>query len=103
MTLEPEYRYSKENGNEVYCYLGECSVTQAELLGILDEIRLACDLGMRRIVMESDYKEAIEGIQAAIKKNKYHNNTIGEILNFKNRPWELLFHHCYRETNTCAN
>ncbi|RYR52825.1 hypothetical protein Ahy_A06g027695 [Arachis hypogaea] len=79
------------------------SIEQAEMLGILHGLRMAWDMGMRRVIVENDAEEVLRSITKERRINQIHHETIREIVKMKQRLWELEFCHIYREANRSAN
>ncbi|MED6200825.1 hypothetical protein PIB30_089030, partial [Stylosanthes scabra] len=85
---------------------GICANTpaQSELCGVLHGLRMASQLGMRRVEVEVDSKKIKKVIEKLNPQNKYHNLILREIILFKQRPWELIYRITRREgNNTCAD
>ncbi|XLT82649.1 hypothetical protein HN873_004402 [Arachis hypogaea] len=80
-----------------------CNAVQAELQGVLHGLRMAADLGMRRVVVEVDAMEVYEMLKDHTKITTCHSKVLREILSLIRRPWEISFNHVGRETNKCAH
>ncbi|MED6171274.1 hypothetical protein PIB30_117389 [Stylosanthes scabra] len=83
--------------------LGNCQVFQAELWGMRHGLQMAWDLGVRRIIVETDSAEALDKLNSMELTSQSFNSLVREIHSLKNRPWEILFQHIKREGNQCAN
>ncbi|XP_016178547.1 uncharacterized protein LOC107621000 [Arachis ipaensis] len=85
--------------------LGNCNVIHAELKGVFHGLEMAWDLGMRRMIVEMDFKEGVEFITRRKEDEERccYNPLIQEIRRIKNRPWELQFRHTCREANRVAD
>ncbi|CAN1318165.1 Putative ribonuclease H protein At1g65750 [Linum perenne] len=78
--------------------IGDCSITRAELGAIVQGLRLAWSVGIRRIIIQSDSRTAIDILQRAATDNQ-HASLISEFLELKARSWEISLTHVFREAN----
>lgn len=69
---------------------------------MVEGLKLCWALGLHKIIVESDAKVVIEAIQQR-KPLAVCEDLLGEIEEMKQRGWQLLFHHVYREGNRSAN
>ncbi|CAN0885729.1 Putative ribonuclease H protein At1g65750 [Linum grandiflorum] len=76
--------------------LGSCSITRAEMRAIVDGLKLAWSLGIRRIRVQSDSRTAIA---IFAKDSELDHQHAALVLQFK----ELYSRHCYREANNAAD
>jgi len=75
----------------------------AELWGLREGLMLCCNLNIVSVIVELDARSIVD----AISNDQYVNNVISPILD--NCRWlisrfhRILFKHCYREANRCAD
>ncbi|XP_025625539.1 uncharacterized protein [Arachis hypogaea] len=62
---------------------------------------MAWDMGMRRVIVETDSKIAFQCIEEVQTCSR--NTVIREIREMKKRPWKLEFKLIYCEANRCAD
>lgn len=75
---------------------------RTELIAIREGLTLCWELGIRQLVLESDAKQAVDGILA--KELVYGCNAImKDIADLLSRDWEVVIKHIYREGNQCAD
>ena len=94
------------HGNFIHgfsAHLGVCSVLKAELWGVLHGLRMAWDLGYRRIQVGIDNCSVVQ----IIKENNAHvnetSNIIEMIRELMRRDWRIQMAHIYREANSAAD
>ncbi|CAN1186310.1 Putative ribonuclease H protein At1g65750 [Linum perenne] len=75
--------------------LGRCSITRAELRGIIGGLNLAWDVGARRVMVQVDSRAAVSLISNAREVTLIHQ--------LLNREWEVTISHIYREGNQAAD
>ncbi|CAN1129038.1 Putative ribonuclease H protein At1g65750 [Linum perenne] len=82
--------------------IGDCSITRAELTAIVQGMKLAWSLGIRRIIVQSDSCTAISILSRAALDNQ-HAALVSDFLELKARSWEVSIVHVYREANCGAD
>lgn len=83
--------------------IGRCSISKAELWGILDGLNLAWEMGFKKVSVEVDSMYAIE-VRAKDDIRAHANyDIIFAIKRLLQREWLVTFDHVYREGNRCAN
>ncbi|KAH9666870.1 reverse transcriptase domain-containing protein [Citrus sinensis] len=94
------------HGNFIHgfsAHLGVCSVLKAELWGVLHGLRMAWDLGYRRIQVGVDNCSVVQ----IIRENNAHVNEISNIIEMirelMRRDWRIQIDHIYREANSAAD
>ncbi|CAN0829758.1 Putative ribonuclease H protein At1g65750 [Linum grandiflorum] len=88
-----------EDGDVQWAYtrnLGRCSITRAELWGIIDGMEIAWNNGCRRIAIQTDSTCAVQLLQATDKHDHQH---AALVLKY----WEISIIHIYREGNFMAD
>lgn len=83
--------------------IGICSITAAELWGILEGLSLAWDHGFRKVHLETDSRCALSLLQkhtAGLHRHTHLVNTIQELLH---RDWTVQITHIYMEANCIAD
>ncbi|CAN1162008.1 Putative ribonuclease H protein At1g65750, partial [Linum perenne] len=82
--------------------IGDCSITRAELSAIVQGLRMAWSIGIRKIVVQSDSRAAISLFNGAATDHQ-HAILISEFLELKARSWVIRIEHVYREANCGAD
>ncbi|KAL5171611.1 putative ribonuclease H protein [Glycine soja] len=93
-------------GNWHTGFMGSCGFTtsvHAELLAIYHGLKIARDIGIGRLICESDLKVALDLITGEINMFHQYFPTIMLIHSLKHMDWEVTFVHVYREGNKCAD
>ncbi|CAN1254850.1 Putative ribonuclease H protein At1g65750 [Linum perenne] len=83
--------------------LGSCSITRAELRGIIDDMRLAWDKGIRKLCIQTDSKAAISLIRDVGNLEHRHASLVEQFHSLWNQDWEVTIHHIYREANNSTD
>ncbi|CAI0418219.1 unnamed protein product [Linum tenue] len=82
--------------------LGGGTITRAELMGIRQGLQVAWDLGVRKAVLRSDSKSAVELIASATTSSP-HFQLVSQVRRLINQEWEVRVEHTYREGNVVAD
>ncbi|CAN1850390.1 Putative ribonuclease H protein At1g65750 [Linum perenne] len=82
--------------------LGDCSITRAEMGAIVQGMKLAWDLGVRKLLVQSDSKAAVTILQKE-DTNHQHAILVSEFIELKSRSWEVAITHVFREANCSAD
>lgn len=86
------------------CNLGACSVLQAELLALLNDLRVARNLGLPKVIFETDSKAIINYVLRGSIINFQLKSLLEEIISFFRLPdWQILLQHSFKEANKCAD
>ncbi|CAN1840954.1 Putative ribonuclease H protein At1g65750 [Linum perenne] len=83
--------------------LGVCSITRAEIRGVIEGLRLAWSAGHRKILVQTDSRTALALLTDPGEVT--HNHSL-EVLQFRElltREWEVILKHVYREANHAAD
>ncbi|CAN1762274.1 Putative ribonuclease H protein At1g65750 [Linum perenne] len=94
------------NGRFVVAFaanLGVCSIMRAELRGIIEGIRLAWSMGIRKLRIQTDSKAAVEMLSKFNTQNNQHASLIEQFRILSSYDWQLSIHHIYREANFAAD
>ncbi|CAN1152850.1 Putative ribonuclease H protein At1g65750 [Linum perenne] len=83
--------------------LGKCSITRAELRGIIQGLELAWNEGHKKVSVQTDSLAAVLLIRAEGAPSHQHTSEIIAIKNWTDRDWQVEFHHTYREANGAAD
>ncbi|CAN1121361.1 Putative ribonuclease H protein At1g65750, partial [Linum perenne] len=83
--------------------LGSCSIMRAELRGIIDGMLLAWEKGVRKLVIQTDSRAAVEILLNDSDLAHRHASLVEQFSSLKNRDWEVAIHHVYREANFAAD
>ncbi|CAN1189368.1 Putative ribonuclease H protein At1g65750, partial [Linum perenne] len=82
--------------------IGDCSITRAELSAIIQGLKLAWAIGIKRIIVQSDSQTAVSILQREATYNQ-HATLISDFIELKARSWEISITHVYREANCGAD
>ncbi|KAF7814701.1 reverse transcriptase [Senna tora] len=94
------------NGSFLYGFvrnLGACSITQAELWGILSGLEVAWYQQARRVIIETDSQTARMLISQQVEDTHPSANLVCRIHGFIAREWEVVITHTYIEANFVAD
>ncbi|XP_057429870.1 uncharacterized protein LOC130722981 [Lotus japonicus] len=83
--------------------LGICSITRAELWGVLKGLRLAFSLSPPAISVEMDSKTAFDLITVRCPRGHPCSDLVKDIQYLASQRWAVTFHFIYREGNRCAD
>ncbi|CAN1791749.1 Putative ribonuclease H protein At1g65750 [Linum perenne] len=79
--------------------LGICSITRAELRGVVSGLQLAWDRGYRKVQLQIDSQCAVLLLQSDDRTDHLHATTIRHARELLRRDWEVRIRHVYRESN----
>ncbi|CAN1139259.1 Putative ribonuclease H protein At1g65750 [Linum perenne] len=82
--------------------LGRCSITRAEMKGVIEGMQAPWELGVRRLEVQMD-SSAVMGMLLDGNLNNQHASLISRFQRLRGRDWELRFIHVYREANHLAD
>ncbi|CAN1159084.1 Putative ribonuclease H protein At1g65750 [Linum perenne] len=83
--------------------VGNCSITRAELRAIVEGLKLAWSLGIKKVAVQSDSAAAVAMLQAGAHSTHKHAALVAEYLEIRARPWEISLTHIFREANCSAD
>ncbi|CAN1788050.1 Putative ribonuclease H protein At1g65750, partial [Linum perenne] len=83
--------------------LGSCSITRAELRGVVSGLQLAWDRGYRKVQLQIDSQCAVLLLQSDDRTDHLHATTIRHARELLRRDWEVRIRHVYRESNHVAD
>ncbi|CAN1187916.1 Putative ribonuclease H protein At1g65750 [Linum perenne] len=83
--------------------VGNCSITRAELRAIVEGLKLAWSLGIKKVDVQSDSAAAVAMLQAGAHSAHKHVALVAEFLEIRARPWEISLNHIFREANCSAD
>ncbi|CAN1178098.1 Putative ribonuclease H protein At1g65750, partial [Linum perenne] len=82
--------------------MGDCSITRAEICAIVQGMKLAWDLGIRKLLIQSD-SEAAVAILRREDTNHQHAILVSEFMELRSRSWDISITHVFREANCGAD
>ncbi|CAN1783089.1 Putative ribonuclease H protein At1g65750, partial [Linum perenne] len=82
--------------------VGDCSITRAELSAIVQGLKLAWAIGLRKIVVQSDSSTSISILQS-VDTNHQHAILVADFQELKSRNWDISIVHVFRESELLAN
>ncbi|CAL1355244.1 unnamed protein product [Linum trigynum] len=83
--------------------LRACTITQAELRGVVERLQVVCERGYRRVRVQLDSKCAVHLIRQAHTGDHHCGSILDRFRDLMSRPWEVTIEHIYREGNCCAD
>ncbi|CAN1256142.1 Putative ribonuclease H protein At1g65750 [Linum perenne] len=83
--------------------MGRCSITRAEIRGIVEGMRLAWNKGVRKLAIQTDSKCAVQLLQKIGNNDHQHAALIIAYEELTRREWDVTLHHIYRESNFLAD
>ncbi|CAI0392409.1 unnamed protein product [Linum tenue] len=82
--------------------LGGGSITRAELMGMLQGLKRAWELDVKKVVLLTDSKAAIELLDSAASSHP-HYRLVVQVRQMIQREWEVRVEHTFREGNVVAD
>ncbi|CAN1247379.1 Putative ribonuclease H protein At1g65750 [Linum perenne] len=76
-----------------------CSITRAELGNIVEGLKLAWSLGIRKVIVQSDSKVAISILQSVDRLTHKHTAIMADFQALRARDWEVSIPRIDREAN----
>ncbi|CAN1126818.1 Putative ribonuclease H protein At1g65750 [Linum perenne] len=83
--------------------LGTCSITRAELRGMLFGLQLAWERGHRRVIAQLDSAVAVDLLKASGEITHHHAAEVYQFRELLSRDWCIQVQHSYREANKAAD
>ncbi|KAL4286983.1 hypothetical protein AHAS_Ahas19G0140700 [Arachis hypogaea] len=83
--------------------LGCCSAFRAEMWGIYHGLKIVWDLGLRRIIVESNSTTVVTILNKKEGLHSHPKPLVRSIANLMQKNWELRIENIYREGNRCAH
>ncbi|CAN1831415.1 Putative ribonuclease H protein At1g65750 [Linum perenne] len=83
--------------------LGNCSITRAEMRGAIIGLKIAWDLGFRRVELQLDSATAIALFSEEGNVTHHHSSEVLDFRELKGRDWVVSIRHTYREGNKAAD
>ncbi|CAN1134643.1 Putative ribonuclease H protein At1g65750 [Linum perenne] len=83
--------------------VGNCSITRAELRAVVEGLKIAWSLGIRKVTIQSDSAAAVAMLQAGGNPTHRHAALVAEFQALRARQWEVSIAHIFREANCCAD
>ncbi|CAN1182479.1 Putative ribonuclease H protein At1g65750, partial [Linum perenne] len=95
-----------ERGGFVHAFcgnIGHCSITRAELRAVVEGLKLAWSLGIRRVAVQSDSRAAVNILQGELAASNQHATLVADFRELRSRSWEISLSHIFREANCAAD
>ncbi|CAN0856924.1 Putative ribonuclease H protein At1g65750, partial [Linum grandiflorum] len=83
--------------------LGRCSITRAEMCGLIDGLHRAWGMGFRRVAAYLDSQAALTLLQQPGDINHGHQAEVLAFRELQDRDWVLTLQHSFREANRAAD
>ncbi|CAN1837534.1 Putative ribonuclease H protein At1g65750 [Linum perenne] len=83
--------------------IGTCSITRAEIKAIVEGLKIAWHIGIRKIAIQSDSKAAVTILQNSEVSTSPHRALIAEFHELRSRDWVVSLSHIFREANCAAD
>ncbi|CAN1163124.1 Putative ribonuclease H protein At1g65750 [Linum perenne] len=75
--------------------LGTCSIMRAELRGIVEGMKLAWERGVRKLLIQTDSREAVDLLSSLENRNNQHAILIKQVAELSSRDWVVSIQHIY--------
>ncbi|CAN0905907.1 Putative ribonuclease H protein At1g65750 [Linum grandiflorum] len=82
---------------------GSCSITSAELRAALHGLRLAWEMGYRRVSLQVDSLVVLSYLQNTDVADLRHKSCVEDLKELLRRNWTVYVSHTYREGNRVAD
>ncbi|CAN1753200.1 Putative ribonuclease H protein At1g65750 [Linum perenne] len=79
--------------------VGNCSITRAELRAIVEGLKLAWSLGIKKVAIQSYLAAAVAMLQMGGRPLHKHSALVTEFQALRARQWEVSIVHIFREAN----
>ncbi|CAN1787537.1 Putative ribonuclease H protein At1g65750 [Linum perenne] len=83
--------------------IGDCSITRAELKAIVEGLKIAWSLGIKKVAIQTDSSAAVSILNKRVCEQHQHAALVAEFHELRSREWELSLSHVYREANCAAD
>ncbi|CAN1844814.1 Putative ribonuclease H protein At1g65750 [Linum perenne] len=83
--------------------IGDCSITRAELKAIIVGMKMAWDLGVDRLQIQTDSTTAVSTLLSAVTPTHQHFLLLLEYQELLSRSWQVRITHVFREANQAAD
>ncbi|KAL4390584.1 hypothetical protein HN873_007945 [Arachis hypogaea] len=83
--------------------IGKCTITIAELWGFFVGMKLAVEMSIPYLMVESDSSCAVHLLQSAVVENHVGASLVRSIKELMTRPHRVVIRHVFREANQCAD
>ena len=85
------------------CNLGFCNSLEAEIWGALEGLKMAWNMGLDKIILESDSTVLVELLNRRNEAVVKDRNLLISCMNLVKKDWQLIISHVYREGNRSAD
>ncbi|CAN1143084.1 Putative ribonuclease H protein At1g65750 [Linum perenne] len=83
--------------------LGSCSITRAEIRGIVEGMNLAWERGVRHLAIQTDSRCAVQILSNQNNVDHQHAGLVKLFTKLLERDWIVSLSHVYRESNFLAD
>ncbi|CAN1186113.1 Putative ribonuclease H protein At1g65750 [Linum perenne] len=83
--------------------LGSCSITRAEMRGAIEGLHRAWEAGFRNVVLQIDSVAVLSLFLNGNEERHQHVLEVARFREFRDRNWNLVIQHTYREGNKAAD
>ncbi|CAN1163537.1 Putative ribonuclease H protein At1g65750 [Linum perenne] len=94
------------DGRVIDCFaanLGDCSITRAELTGVINGLDRAWNIGIREVEVQTDSACVVKLLTETMPGNHQHATLIQKFKNISQRAWSVSVKFVYREANHLAD
>jgi len=91
------------NGDWLLGFSGFCGITSSELYAIFHGLHIAYYAGYMNIILESDFRMALDFIMSDVQSHHPHAPLISQTVQLQHRYWIVHFQHTLRQGNECAD
>ncbi|CAN1238296.1 Putative ribonuclease H protein At1g65750 [Linum grandiflorum] len=83
--------------------LGRCSITRAEISGIVAGLEIAWDAGIRRLAIQTDSTCTVQILNSSDIGDHPHATLVMKFQELQQRAWRIELSHVFREANFLAD
>lgn len=84
--------------------MGSCNVLRAELLALLNGLKVARSMSIPKEIFETDSKAIISYVLRRSPINIQHKSLVEDITSLLRLPdWQVFLHHSFGDANKCAD
>ena len=84
-------------------YLDGCMIDEAESLALIHGLKMAWNLGARKIIVETDSLQAFKWVTGRQEVESSHGNVVSECQAWQKRDWTATINQIFREGNRAAD
>ncbi|CAI0553386.1 unnamed protein product [Linum tenue] len=83
--------------------LGTCTITRAELKGVVLGLQLAWKQGHKKVILKTDSQAVFDLLSSADQSCTRYSNLLRQFQEIRKQNWEIHITYCYCECNKVAD